>query len=376
MLYFGQFAVLGLASALLLNIWQQRSVSAAQPVAVTALSPELTQTEPLAVSTAGFADAVERASPAVVNILANREEQVVVTDPQVSRFTGRRVQRSGTLRRSELGAGVIGSADGYVITNLHIVAGDNVEIRVALSNGRVLPAAIIGRDPATDLAVLKVDSSQPLPTAVIADTSQLRVGEVALAIGNPFGLGKTVTQGIISATGRGELGVSDFADLIQTDAAINRGNSGGALINTKGELIGINTAILDRRDAEGIGFAIPIETALDVMQQLIDTGFVQRGWLGVRWDDGRLHPRLVRQARGQPGHVIAEIMPDGPAHRAGLAIGDYVVGAAGQAVGRLRDLLQNEADTPPGGEITLEYWRDGALYQTTATVIQRPPSSS
>ncbi len=367
--YLGQFAILGLAIAFLATNLRPDAKQA--PAAEQTTASEITTQLPPTELTQSFADAVGRASPVVVNIYARRLVQQVARDPQVSRFTGGGLIRGPVVYRSELGAGVIGSADGHIITNLHIVNGAR-EIWVGLYDNRVVRAEPIGQDPATDLAVLKINA-EDLPTAPIGDTGMLRIGDIALAIGNPFGLGKTVTMGIVSATGRGDLEVSDYAELIQTDAAINRGNSGGALINSDGELIGINTAVLDQQDAEGIGFAIPIETALDVMSQLIETGVVTRGWFGVQWNDGRIHPDLRQAANQQQGHVIGNMMPDGPAHRAGLQRGDYVVRVNDQPVGKLRDLLQIEAATTPGSTITVDFWREGALLQTQATLIQRPP---
>ncbi len=222
--------------------------------------------------------------------------------------------------------------------------------------------------------MLRPELDGPLPTIPYGSGDDLRVGDVVLAIGNPLGLGRTVTMGIVSGTGRSGLGVSVYENLIQTDAAINQGNSGGALVNTDGELIGINVAMIGQdRNAEGIGFAIPIETARDVLDQILTHGKVVRGWLGIEMWDGRMQPRIVAINGNRPGVIVTNIYPDQPGDLAGLEAGDYLTRFDDTPVTNVRDLYTTIAETPPGTEVELELWREGQRIVTTATLIQRPP---
>jgi serine protease Do len=269
--------------------------------------------------------------------------------------------RSGKQREQReqgLGSGVIVAPDGYILTNNHVIDGAN-EIRVYTSDKRELKARVIGADPKTDIAVVKVEAKN-LPTLPFADSSQAQVGDIVLAIGNPFGVGQTVTMGIISATGRGNLGIEDYEDFIQTDAAINPGNSGGALINASGQLIGINTAILSRAGGnQGVGFAVPANLARTVMNQLLKDGKVVRGYLGVMIQP--VTPEIAKafnlpDARGA---IVGEVTPDGPAARAGLAQGDVIIELNGVRVDDNRELRLKIGQLAPGSAIRLKLIRDG-----------------
>lgn len=272
-----------------------------------------------------------------------------------------------------LGSGVVMSSDGYVLTNNHVVEGAGT-IAVALGEGKPAPAKVIGTDPETDLAVLKIEARDLKPVA-LGDSDALQIGDVVLAIGNPFGVGQTVTQGIVSGTGRNRVGINTFENFIQTDAAINPGNSGGALVDATGRLIGINTAILSPSGGSlGIGFAIPVRTATDVMTQLIKDGRVARGWIGVEAQD--LTPELARMlgVRAGPGAVIVRLLRGGPADRAGLRSGDVAVGLDGKPIEDTRDLINRTAAIKPGaqGELTLLRGGGGEV-KLRVEVGRRPP---
>ncbi len=322
-----------------------------------------------------YADAVARAAPAVVNIytakVVTEKTHPFFSDPLFRQFFGDQLGRERQRLQTSLGSGVIISAHGYVLTNDHVVSGAD-QIQVLLSDGRTRDATLVGADPETDIAVLKIAPGD-LPSIVVGDSENLRVGDVVLAIGNPFGVGQTVTQGIVSATGRNRLGISTYENFIQTDAAINPGNSGGALINARGELIGINTAIFSRSGgSQGIGFAIPESLAKGVMQQIIETGSVVRGWLGIEAQS--LTPELA-ESLGIPttdGVLIAGVVRNGPADGAGLQPGDILTGVGGEAVRSPRDALDLIGKTAPGSELALAGIRNGRRFQTTATIIQRP----
>src|SRR5262249_30035121 len=252
------------------------------------------------------------------------------------------------LRQQGEGSGVIVSADGYIVTNNHVVDGAT-ELNVSMSDKREMKARVIGTDSQTDIALIKVDA-RDLPHVTLGSSAAVEVGDIALAIGNPFGLGQTVTMGIISATGRGGLGIEDYEDFIQTDAAVNPGNSGGPLVNVNGELIGINTAILSGGGGnEGVGFAVPINMARTVMNQILKTGKVPGGWLGVAVQP--VTPSIAKafgvsgEARGA---LIADISPDSPAAHAGLAKGDIIVEMNGQPVTDSRALSLKVSEMAPG----------------------------
>jgi serine protease DegS len=322
-----------------------------------------------------YANAVERAAPAVVNIYTQRviteRRSPLLDDPLFQYFFGERFSQERKRLQTSLGSGVIISPQGFVLTNNHVVA-DADEIKVMLSDGRDARATIAGLDPETDLAILRIDMPD-LPSIVIGNSDSIRVGDVVFAIGNPFGVGQTVTQGIVSATGRNKLGISTFENFIQTDAAINPGNSGGALINARGELIGINTAIFSRSGgSQGIGFAIPESLAKDVMKQIIEKGRVVRGWIGIEAQD--LTPALAESfgLDHTNGMLIAGIVRGGPADVAGLNPGDLVTSVDGQDVTDTFQTMERITRSEPGTRVEVEGIRQGTPFRTEVKITQRP----
>ncbi|HKU13742.1 MAG TPA: trypsin-like peptidase domain-containing protein [Steroidobacteraceae bacterium] len=318
-----------------------------------------------------FADAVRRAGPAVVNIYTAR----VVDAARPSGANPLLRQHLPAVRRrveGSLGSGVIVDTAGHVITNNHVVQGAD-EIRIQLADGRVATPTIVGMDPDTDLAILRVPIKDP-PVMPMGRSDELHAGDVVLAIGNPFGLSQTVTQGIVSATGRGRLGVTDFEDFIQTDAAINFGNSGGALINTDGELIGINTAVLAQNlGTDGISFAIPVNMVRGVMDQILAHGRVRRGWLGVTSEEV---PRATAAALGidPPAALrISEVAPDGPAALVGLRRDDLVTHLNGQPILNATEALNRVAAMAPGSLLSIQARRGAQRLSFQATLEERPP---
>ncbi|MDY6891823.1 MAG: Do family serine endopeptidase [Pseudomonadota bacterium] len=365
-----------LAALLILRLYPQLI---APPVTTVELH-EATAFEqmPVRSGVVSYADAVDKAAPAVVNIytrkLVRQPVNPLLADPFFRDFfnADRLPQRERI--ESSLGSGVILNEQGYVITNNHVVNGADA-IVVALRDGREAQATVVGLDPETDLALLKIALSD-LPSITLAASDELRIGDVVLAIGNPFGVGQTVTMGIISATGRNQLGLSTFEDFIQTDAAINPGNSGGALVDTQGNLVGINTAIFSKSGgSQGIGFAIPSSLAKQVMQDLISHGRVIRGWLGVEIQE--LTPRLAESfgVGDRPGLIVAGIFRNGPAHRAGLQPGDILLRIEGEPVTTSRATMNRIARFKPGRKITLALLRDGREMSIKVTIGERPPSS-
>jgi len=319
-----------------------------------------------------FAPIIKKAMPSVVNISSSRlvrSEELLpfLNDPFFRQF--------GTVPRDQrehsLGSGVVVSSDGYILTNNHVVEAAS-DIEVSFGDQSQRPARVIGTDPQTDLAVVKLDQKglTPLP---LADSSKVQVGDVALAIGHPFGIGRAVTMGIVSATERGNLGIESEEDFIQTDAAINPGNSGGALINTRGELIGVNTAILSPTGGNlGIGFAVPSNMARSVMEQIAKTGKVVRGYLGVVVQN--VTPELAKEfgATAHNGALISDVAPGGPAEKAGLRRGDIVLQVNGKPLTDRRDLQLTVSKMAPGTTITLAILRDGQQQQIPLTLGQQP----
>lgn len=325
-----------------------------------------------------YADAVEQTSASVVNIytakIVTERRNPLQDDPFFKRFFGDTAPSAPRKRlETSLGSGVIVSSQGYILTNNHVIQGAD-EIRVVLANGETPSAKVVGTDPDTDLAVLKINYVK-LPAITIGQSKTLRVGDVVLAIGNPFGVGKTVTMGIVSATGRNQLGINTFENFIQTDAAINPGNSGGALINANGKLVGINTAIFSRSGgSQGIGFAIPASLARDVMQQIIEHGRVLRGWLGIEAQD--LTPQLAESLGFDDtnGVLIAAVLRGGPADQAQLKAGDIITTINFKPVINSRDSLNQIAGFAPNTSITLGIIRQGAKIEINAVVNERPKS--
>ena len=326
------------------------------PAALQKHEPE--QAAPLsqtAVAPASYAEAVNRAAPSVVSI-----------------YTTTYLSQLRAIK--DLGSGVILNENGYILTNLHVIR-NVTEIEVAFWDGRIVQATVVGTDPETDLAVLKV-SLEGLPVAPVNEDSAIRVGDVVLAIGNSFGLSHTVTMGIVSATGRNVLRSVLYEDFIQTDAAINAGNSGGALINSSGDLIGINTlkstVRLRNQVAQNIGFAIPMTLARDVMEQIIEYGTVRRGWLGANFAD--LRRTLLQDGSAiQNGVAIRGVQKGGPAWNAGIRQGDLITTMDGEPVTDASRFLLAISQREPGSQVELEVVRDGQSFQTYATLIQQPP---
>lgn len=319
-----------------------------------------------------FADAVVRAGPAVVNIYTAR---IVTTVPRSGVGNPLLRQHLPAVRQrveGSLGSGVILDAQGHLVTNHHVIYGAD-QIRVQLADGRIAIPTIVGTDPDTDLAVLRVDLDH-LPVMPMGRSDEVRAGDVVLAIGNPFGLSQTVTQGIVSATGRGRLGVTEFEDFIQTDAAINFGNSGGALINTEGELIGINTAVLAQNlGTDGIGFSIPVNMVRGVMDQILQHGRVRRGWLGVSSEE---LPRATAAALGidPPSALrINSVDPHGPAALVGLRRDDLVTHLNGQPIANAREALNRVAAMAPGSVLDIRARRGAQQLDLRATLQERPP---
>ncbi|WP_347910642.1 Do family serine endopeptidase AlgW [Pseudomonas grandcourensis] len=322
-----------------------------------------------------YAEAVSTAAPSVVNLyttkVINKPNHPLFEDPQFRRFFGDNSPKQKRME-SSLGSGVIMSPEGYILTNNHVTSGAD-QIVVALKDGRETLARVIGSDPETDLAVLKIDLKN-LPSITVGRSDNIRIGDVALAIGNPFGVGQTVTMGIISATGRNQLGLNNYEDFIQTDAAINPGNSGGALVDAIGNLTGINTAIFSKSGgSQGIGFAIPVKLAMEVMKSIIEHGQVIRGWLGIE-----VQPLTQELAEsfglsGRPGIVVAGIFRDGPAQKAGLQLGDVILAIDGEPAGDGRRSMNQVARIKPTDKVAIEVMRNGKELKLTAEVGLRPP---
>lgn len=375
--FIARFVVLGLAVAFVISLaWpnvgnrlrERFGVSHTTSEQVSAPAPTH-ESGPIS-----YADAVAKAAPSVVNIYANKmvTEQAVqmYTDPVLQRLFGGRPAGPAYKRREQsLGSGVI-VQQGYVLTNNHVIANAD-DIQVLLYDGRVAKATVVGADQETDLAVLRIDAGN-LPVIHIADRRAARAGDVVLAIGNPLGLNQTVTMGIISAIGR-QLNTSSPEDFIQTDAAINLGNSGGALVNTAGELVGINTLLIGKAaNAEGISFAIPVASAKRVLDQIIDTGHVVRGWMGADYtfvpvaaDSG-----LPAAARGAQ---VTDIYPGGPAAQAGIQPHDILLRIGAEDIVDPADLRRHEAAFKPGSKVEVSGLRNGAPFHTEVILAQRPP---
>jgi len=324
-----------------------------------------------------YADAASKSQPSVVNIFTSKQvrsqRNPLMDDPLFRRFFGDRFPTDNRPQRvSNLGSGVIVSEDGFILTNHHVIEAAD-EIQVALSNGTTLDAKVVGTDPETDLAVLKVKRDK-MPAITFAKSDLQRVGDVVLAIGNPFGVGQTVTMGIISALGRSHLGINTFENYIQTDAAINPGNSGGALVDVAGNLVGVNTAIFSRSGGNlGIGFAIPISIVRQVMQEIISHGGVTRGWVGIEVQE--ITPEIAESfgLKSTDGALIAGVLRAGPADRAGIRPGDILLAVGGKPVKDSSSLLNLIAVLPPGEVAQLKLLRGQNEMQLQVTIEKRPP---
>jgi serine peptidase DegS len=357
--FLARSVIAGLALAfIILYLWPSVSERINRQPTIVTKAPE---------AVVSYADAVDRTAPSVVSIYTKKVELQQVP-PRLQKILGSQyVARS----RQDMGSGVLVSEDGYILTNNHVIS-QVQNISVGLWDGRFTAAQVVGSDPETDLAVLKVNLTG-LPAAPLAEEAGVRVGDVVLAIGNAFGLSHTVTMGIISATGRNDLRSVLYEDFIQTDAAINEGNSGGALINYRGEVIGITTRNLGQQQgALNIGFAIPIAMAKDVMQQIVENGSVRRGWLGALFSDLPLSLQLDAKA-AQRGIQVRDVTPDGPAWSAGIRPGDILLSIDGVPVSDARALLLMISQRQPGGKVEFQVHRGSEVFETYATLIQQPP---
>lgn len=325
-------------------------------------------------------EVASKVKPSVVNISSVKTVRTpgftspFFNDPFFKHFFGDEFgffEKPREYKQSGLGSGVIVDKDGYILTNNHVVKGAD-EIKVKLADNREFRGKIIGTDPKTDLAVIKINAND-LPVIKFGDSDKLKVGETVLAIGNPYGLNQTVTSGIVSATGRANVGIADYEDFIQTDAPINPGNSGGALVNIKGELVGINTAIFSTTGGyQGIGFAIPSNMAKVVMENLIKKGKVIRGWLGVSIQN--LTPELAKQfnIKDKHGVVVGDVIEDSPAEKAGIQRGDVIIEYDGKKIEDATELRNKVANTPPNKEVTIKLIRDGREKKINVVIAEMP----
>ncbi|TMH84801.1 MAG: Do family serine endopeptidase [Betaproteobacteria bacterium] len=379
-LIFSQAATIAVAALFVVSTFRPEWLPsrAGAQLAVSIAQPSSAAPTPLAARSgpapASYYDAVQRATPSVVNIFTSKEvpapRHPLLNDPIFRRFFGDQLPDEAQ-RAASLGSGVIVSGNGYVLTNHHVVESAD-EIEVALADGKKLLAKVVGIDPETDLAVLRLDSEN-LPAISFGSSDALRVGDVVLAIGNPFGVGQTVTSGIVSALGRTGLGINTFENFIQTDAAINPGNSGGALVDAAGNLIGINTAIFSRSGGSmGIGFAIPVSTAKMVLEQIVKSGSVTRGWIGVEVQEITQPVAETFKLGGTRGALIAGVLHGGPADKAGIKPGDVLLEVQGKPVADPAAMLNLIAALAPGSAATMKVKRQGQDVDASVTVGRRP----
>jgi serine protease DegS/serine protease DegQ len=374
-LIFAQAVTVSVAVLFVLNTLKPEWLKAATPASVVAiLEAPATGSAPLAAGS--YADAAKRSMPAVVHIYTSKDvtrpRHPLLDDPIFRHFFGERQDNAPTQRASGLGSGVISSPEGFILTNNHVIEAAD-EIEVALNDGRKFPAKLVGRDPETDLAVLKLQGNGQLPAITFAAQDAMEVGDVVLAIGNPFGVGQTVTMGIVSALGRSQLGINTFENYIQTDAAINPGNSGGALVDSHGNLVGINTAIYSRSGGSlGIGFAIPVSIARNVLEQIVATGEVTRGWVGVEIQEITAE---LADSFGMPnveGALIAGVLRDSPAERAGIRPGDVLIDVDGKPIHDPKGMLEIVAGLAPGRNAQFRVRRAASELKLPVQIGRRP----
>ena len=370
-LIFAQTVTVSLAVIFVLQIFHPQLLSSKLQHPEDSITNSSSPTSNLA----SYSEAAQKAMPSVVNIFtskknANNPHQQFLDDPLFKHFFG---DQSDDLAQHEtsLGSGVIVSENGLIITNQHVIEAAD-EIQVALEDGRTIKARVVGSDPDTDLAVLKIDVKN-LPAITFADAQKNKVGDVVLAIGNPFGVGQTVTQGIISALGRNHLGISTFENFIQTDASINPGNSGGALIDADGNLVGINSAIYSRSGVSmGIGFAIPVSIAKQVMEQIIRQGSVTRGWIGIEAQDITAELAESFKLKSAQGSLIAGIIKNSPAERAGLKAGDVLLEINGLRVIDSNNMLGLISELKPNKQAILRITRNQKELNVPVMIGRRP----
>ena len=370
-----QFVTIGLAAAfIILYLYPNQQSSQPPPPEQVQFHESTRPALPPQTGPVSYAAAVEKAAPAVVNIHTKKlvtERRSIFNDPFFRDFFGDSFGVPKKRLETSLGSGVIISPQGYLLTNNHVIAGAD-EIQVSLRDGRTVKAKIVGTDPDTDLAVLHINIDN-VPFMVLGQSANLRVGDVVLAIGNPFGVGQPVTSGIVSAKGRSMLGISTFENFIQTDAAINPGNSGGALINALGELVGINTAIFSKSGgSHGIGFAIPLSLARDVMMQIIEHGNVIRGWMGIALQD--VNEKLAKSfgLDTTDAVIVTNVINKGPADYAGLTRGDVITHINDNPVSSTHVALNLISKEKPGTTIKVSGVRDGKSKTWKVEVVQRP----
>jgi serine protease DegQ len=371
-LIFAQSVTISLAALFVLQTFRPDLLNGKQPdITVKQVEPA---TAPPRQNITSYSAAAKKAMPSVVNIFTSKESQAenspFMDDPLFRHFFGDQFNDIPQ-RENSLGSGVIVTTDGLILTNHHVIEAAD-EIEVALADGRTVPARVVGSDPETDLAVLRVDMKN-LPAVTFGHSDKLSVGDVVLAIGNPFGVGQAVTQGIVSALGRNHLGINTFENFIQTDAPINPGNSGGALVDTEGNLVGINSAIYSRSGGSmGIGFAIPVSLAQQVMEQIVRQGGVTRGWIGIEAQD--ITPELAESFKLKEvrGALIAGVMRGGPADKAGIKPGDILMEVNGNPVMDSSDMLNLISGLKPGAPATVKIVRNQREQKLTISIGKRP----
>lgn len=369
-LIFAQTVTISLGALFVIQIFQPNLLSRPEKAVVV----KQAEPTPIVSSPNSYSSAAKKAMPAVVNIFTSKKAATsphpFMDDPLFRHFFGDQLDDQPQ-RENSLGSGVIVSSQGLILTNHHVIEAAD-EIEVALADGRTMPARVVGTDPETDLAVLKVDVKD-LPAITLARSEKVNVGDVVLAIGNPFGVGQTVTQGIISALGRNHLGINTFENFIQTDAPINPGNSGGALIDTEGNLVGVNSAIYSRSGGSmGIGFAIPVSLAKQVMEQIIRQGSVTRGWIGIEAQD--ITPELADSFKIKQTHgsLIAGVLRGSPAERAGLKPGDILLEIDGRKVLDSSTMLNLISSLKPDRKAILKIARDQKELSLPVIIGKRP----
>jgi serine protease DegS len=368
--FLARFTVIGLALAFLVILWKPQLLRPATAPSGTIPTATLPAN---GTGTPSYAAAVARSAAAVVNVSTRRVRRVErpALPPQLEGLLGENWPRYRQRVESSLGSGVIIDIQGHIVTNYHVVESAQV-ITVELADNRTAEARVVGSDPDTDLAILRIDL-EDLPTMPLGRSDTLQVGDVVLAIGNPVGLNQTVTHGIVSAKGRGQLDVATFEDFIQTDAAINVGNSGGALVNTEGELVGINTAVFSRNAGiEGIGFAIPVNLVRGVMGEIFRNGRVIRGWLGIAPEN--ISARDARSLGLPPGTtvLVLNVYVPGPAYDAGIRPGDAITHIDEAAITSAQEALARVAQMSPGTQVRIRGLRSGQPFDREVTVVERP----